>query len=66
MAKYIVKTDIFGAGGAVTRKAGTSVEIKDESNVDQALFYRAVEQESEKDAEKTLEVATPKRKPLAD
>jgi len=58
MAKYIYKANVYGIGGEVIRKAGTSVNIKDESTVDPALFYRAEEQD-EPAPEKQLEVATP-------
>ena len=55
MAKYIVKQNVYGNGGAIVRKAGTTVTLKDDAVIDPVLFERIEEVE-----EKKLEVATPK------
>ena len=55
MAKYIVKQNVYGNAGAIVRKAGTTVTLKDDAVVDPVLFELIEEVEDKK-----LEVATPK------
>ena len=55
MAKYIVKQNVYGNAGAIVRKAGTTVTLKDDAVIDPVIFELIEEVE-----EKKLEVATPK------
>ncbi len=64
MAKYFVKANVYGVGGAIVRKAGTTVTLKDDVVVDPVLFERVEEIADEQP--KTLEVATPKRSKALD
>jgi hypothetical protein len=60
MAKYIVKQHVYGNGGAIVRKAGTTVTLKDDAVIDPVLFKLIEEVEDKK-----IEVATPKPKAKA-